>query len=104
MPNLSQTHTASRPEIPADFRQYPQAGVAETWWPVPPNNTICPHTGRKRGWFYKNVINGPMRQHVRVVHLRQPGAKRGQYMYCLNDFRDYMNKLAAEQAAARGNQ
>ena len=66
--------------------------------PIPANGKKCDFTGLGHGRLYQ-LLNGPARAFVRVASLRAPGAKRGSRLFHVGDLLNYLDRLAAEQAA-----
>lgn len=66
--------------------------------PIPPNKSMCPHTGLRHTHLY-SLLNagGAARPYVRVVNLKQPGARKGKTLFHVGDFLRYLDRLAAEQ-------
>lgn len=65
--------------------------------PVPANGKLCAVSGFGHARFYQKVINGPGRQHVRLVDLRESGESRGTKFYHVGDMLAWMNSLADQQ-------
>lgn len=75
----------------------------DAYLPVPPNDKTCPFSGRGHHWFYKTIINGPARKHIRLIHDIQPKGKRGTWMYHIGDLIDFLNGLAEAQKKQSNN-
>ena len=68
--------------------------------PIPPNGKLCPHTGLRHTHLYTMLAaGGTARPHVRVVNLREPGAKKGKTLFHVGDFLRLLDRLAAQQGA-----
>jgi len=77
----------------------PSAGrFLDRYSPIPPNGKKCEFTGLGHSRLYQ-LLNGPAKAFVRVASLREPGAKRGSRLFHVGDLLNYLDRLAAEQAA-----
>jgi hypothetical protein len=76
-------------------REYPNCYAA-----IPPNGKVCPHTGLRHTHLYTMLaVGGTARPHVRVVNLREPGAKKGKTLFHVGDFFRHLDRLAAQQGS-----
>lgn len=74
-------------------REYPNF-----YAPIPPNSHQCPHTGLRHTHLYSLLTSeGAARPYVRVVNLKQPGAKKGKTLFHVGDFLRFLDRLASEQ-------
>lgn len=97
-PNLKSPMTTKTLEIaledPGGF-EYPNCYAA-----IPPNGKVCPHTGLRHTHLYTMLaVGGTARPHVRVVNLREPGAKKGKTLFHVRDFLRHLDRLAAQQGS-----
>ena len=75
--------------------EYPNCYAA-----IPPNGKVCPHTGLRHTHLYTMLAaGGTARPHVRVVNLREPGAKKGKTLFHVGDFLRHLDRLAAQQGS-----
>ena len=97
-PNLKSLMTTKTLEIVLDDRknsEYPNC-----YAPIPPNGKVCPHTGLRHTHLYTMLAaGGTARPHVRVVNLREPGAKKGKTLFHVGDFLRHLDRLAAQQGS-----
>lgn len=73
---------------------YPNAYVA-----LPPNrpHVSCPHTGLRHAHLSKLLKPGGLAAgQVRVVHLREPGARHGKTLFHLGDMLRWLDHLASK--------
>ncbi len=86
--SLQDTGNAANPE------------AADRWQRVPPNGRTCPITTFGHAKLYS--LLGPdglaRKAGVRVVNVREPGAKRGILLFNVPDMLAWLNSLAQEQA------
>ena len=76
-------------------REYPNCYAA-----IPPNGKVCPHTGLRHTHLYTMLaVGGTARPHVRVVNLREPGARKGKTLFHVGDFLRHLDRLAAQQGS-----
>lgn len=62
----------------------------------------CPHTGLRHAHLAKLLKPGGLAANrVRVVTLREPGARHGKTLFHLGDMLRWLDELAAQQACAR---
>jgi hypothetical protein len=84
-----------------DASRYPNAYVA-----LPPNRptVTCPHTGLRHAHLLKLLKPGGLAVgKVRVVYLREPGARHGKTLYHLGDMLRWLDQLAAQPAVPKPN-
>ena len=97
-PNLKSPMTTKTLEIALEDPggpEYPNHYAA-----IPPNGKVCPHTGLRHTHLYTMLaVGGTARQHVRVVNLREPGAKKGKTLFHVGDFLRHLDRLAAHQGS-----
>jgi hypothetical protein len=66
--------------------------------PIPPNKSQCPHTGLRHTHLYSLLsLGGEARPYVRVVNLKKSGTKKGKTLFHVGDFLRFMDRLAVEQ-------
>jgi len=97
-PNLKSPMTTRTLEIALEDplgREYPNCYAA-----IPPNGKVCPHTGLRHTHLYTMLaVGGTARPHVRVVSLREPGARKGKTLFHVGDFLRHLDRLAAQQGS-----
>jgi hypothetical protein len=77
----------------------------DRWTPIPPNGRCCQFTGLKHARLYRLLADGGLaREHVRIVNLRTPGAKRGQTLFHVGDMLEFLDSLATKQGGGRFEQ
>ena len=79
-------------------KQYPNCYAC-----LPPNTkaSMCPHTGLRHAHLAKLLKPGGMAAaHVRVVTLREPGARRGKTLFHLGDMLQWLDDLATKPDTA----
>jgi hypothetical protein len=68
--------------------------------PVNTKGIVCPHTGLRHAHLAKLLKPGGMAAaYVRVVKLREPGAKQGKTLFHIGDMLKWLDDLAAQQAS-----
>lgn len=68
---------------------------------IPSNGKVCPHTGLKHTHMYSLLSSsGRARPYVRVVNLRQPGARKGKTLFHVGDFIRFLDGLANGRTAS----
>lgn len=72
--------------------------IFERYLPVPSGSKRCPVSGFSPATFRREVLDGPGRDHVRIVSLRKPGKSRGQHLYHAGDLLRWLDRLAEEHA------
>lgn len=75
-------------------QEYPNAYVA-----LPKNvgSATCPHTGLRHAHLAKLLKPGGLAAaHVRVVALREPGARHGKTLYHVGDMLRWLDSLAGK--------
>jgi hypothetical protein len=97
-PNLKSPMTTKTLEIALEDPgglEYPNCYAA-----IPPNGKVCPHTGLRHTHLYTMLaVGGTARPHVRVVSLREPGARKGKTLFHVGDFLRHLDRLAAQQGS-----
>jgi hypothetical protein len=74
-------------------REYPNAYAA---LPISVPGVLCPHTGLRHAHLSKLLKPGGLAAtHVRVVALREPGARHGKTLFHVGDMLRWLDKLAA---------
>jgi len=65
---------------------------------IPPNGKVCSHTGLRHTHLYTILAaGGAARPYVRVVNLREPGARKGKTLFHVGDFLRYLDWHAKQQ-------
>lgn len=81
------------------LQPYPNAYAA---LPINTKGAVCPHTGLRHAHLSKLLKpGGQASAHVRVVVLREPGARHGKTLFHVGDFLRWLDYLASSQAAQR---
>ena len=76
---------------------YPQAYAA---LPLNTKNAFCPHTGLRHAHLAKLLKPGGLAAgYVRVVALKEPGARHGKTLFHVGDMLRWLDYLASVQAA-----
>lgn len=70
--------------------------IPQIWIRLPKAGEICPHTGMKRGSLLNLALRN--RKKIKMVHLREPGCKRGNRLIWLPSVHAYFTGLAAADA------
>lgn len=70
----------------------------ERWVAAPSGSDRCPVSGFSHGTFYREVINGPGRDHVRILDFRHKGQRRAKKYFHAGDLLRWLNRLAEEHA------
>ena len=97
-PNLKSPVTTKTLEIALEDKS--DGGYPNCYAPIPPNGKLCPHTGLRHTHLYTMLAaGGTARPHVRVVNLREPGAKKGKTLFHVGDFLRLLDRLAAQQGS-----
>ena len=77
--------------------EYPNCYAA-----IPPNGKVCSHTGLKHTHLYAMLASeGAARPYVRVINLREPGAKKGKTIFHVGDFFRYLDSHAKQQGSGQ---
>ena len=97
-PHRSPESVQQSPDMDGAFRQrqYPNCYAC-----LPPNRSgsVCPHTGLRHAHLAKLLKpGGQAAKHVRVVALREPGARRGKTLFHVGDMLQWLDGLASSQA------
>lgn len=80
-------------------QEYPQAYAA---LPVNNNGSLCPHTGLRHAHLAKLLRPGGLAAgYVRVVALKEPGARHGKTLFHIGDMLRWLDFLASTQAMQR---
>jgi hypothetical protein len=67
---------------------------------IPPNGKVCSVTGLRHTHLYNLLSdNGSARPFVRVVNLREPGAKKGKTLFHVGDMLCFLDSLAKLQGS-----
>lgn len=66
---------------------------------VPKNGKICPVSGFGHARFYRVIINGEGRRHIRILDLKEPGQTRGTKFVHHGDLIAWLNSRATKAAA-----
>ena len=69
----------------------------DAWTTLPKKGKQCPYTGRSAAWYYRRILQGEARKHIRTIHEREPGSNRGAWMIHIGDLLAYLNRLAEAQ-------
>jgi hypothetical protein len=69
----------------------------QRWIRIPRGTEVCPHTGLRRSALHNLVYQN--RKAIRVLNLREPGAKRGAVLIWLPSLMQYLHQQADEQQA-----
>ena len=74
-------------------REYPNAYAA---LPISSQGVVCSHTGLRHAHLAKLLKPGGLAApHVRVVFLREPGARHGKTLFHMGDILRWLDSLAA---------
>jgi len=71
-------------------------GLFDRYLPAPSGSQRCPVSGFGRSTFYREVIQGAGRDHVRVFDLRKPGQVRARKYYHAGDLLRWLDCVAEE--------
>lgn len=78
---------------------YPQAYAA---LPINAKGAVCPHTGLRHAHLSKLLKPGGLAAaFVRVVSLKEPGARRGKTLFHVGDMLRWLDYLASVQSEQR---
>jgi hypothetical protein len=76
-------------------RQYPNCYAC---LPANIKGNVCPHTGLRHAHLAKLLKPGGMAAaYVRVVFLREPGARRGKTLFHVGDMLQWLDELAVKR-------
>ena len=64
---------------------------------LPTKGKRCPYTGRSAAWYYRRILKGDARKHIRCIHEREPGSSRGTWMVHIGDLLAWLNRVAETQ-------
>jgi hypothetical protein len=94
----SQQHPGTASLMP---QAYPQAYAA---LPINAKNAVCPHTGLRHAHLAKLLKpGGQAAGYVRVVSLKEPGARHGKTLFHVGDMLRWLDYLASVQSEQRAN-
>lgn len=92
--------------FPPDDSMRPDDGSNNYWnryLPAPRNGKRCPVSGFSHSTFYRVVINGPARKHVRIADLRRPGQRRSTKYYHAGDLLHWIDDNSSGGNPSNGN-
>lgn len=69
----------------------------DAWTTLPKKGKQCPYTGRSAAWYYRHILKGEARKHIRCIHEREPKSKRGRWMVHIGDLLAWLNQRANAQ-------
>ena len=86
----------------ADHERRIALGYPNCYAAIPPNGKVCGHTGLKHTHLYAMLRkDGAARPYVRVINLREPGARKGKTIFHVGDFFHYLDWHAKQQGSGQ---